>query len=276
MPVFGSALKPMARICRRYSPGLRFSTRYLPALSDSTLTVILVLRLRACTKAPRNGLPSGPVTVPVMVAASAPEIAAMIEPTPSIRRVVARIDIPPGLKLVCWKPIPMLSVAPSVRSSQLCRVMAGLVPAPLPAVGATVVVDRLAHPSAGNGATTRVAPTSLSPRPDVSRLDHLAPALKLDLDALSELVRRALDLVEIERVEALLHVRQLGDIDDAAMKQGDDLVGRASRDQNSDPLISGEDRIAGFRGGWNVRQLLRALLARQYERAQSPLLDMRH
>jgi len=40
-----------------------------------------------------------------------------------------------------------------------------------------------------------------------------------------ELVRRALDLVEIERVEALLHVRQLGDIDDAAMKQGDDLVG---------------------------------------------------
>src|SRR5258706_9436386 len=99
MPVFGSALKPMARICRRYSPGLRFSTRYLPALSDSTLTVILVLRLRACTKAPRNGLPSGPVTVPVMVAASAPDIAATIEPTPSSRRVMARIDVPPSLKL---------------------------------------------------------------------------------------------------------------------------------------------------------------------------------
>src|SRR5579871_3919841 len=98
MPLFGSALKPMARICRRYSPAGRFSTRYLPALSDSTLTVILVLRLRACTKAPRNGLPSGPVTVPVMVAASAADIAAMIEPTPSMRRVVARMGIPPGLK----------------------------------------------------------------------------------------------------------------------------------------------------------------------------------
>src|SRR5882762_2758941 len=128
------------------------------------------------------------------------------------------------------------------------------------------------------GASTRPerALRTPSPRPDVSCLDHLAPALKLDLDALGELLGRALDLVEIERVEALLHVRQPGDIDDAAMKQGDDLVGRASRDQNADPLISGEDRIAGFRGGWNVRQLLRALLARQYERAQSPLLDMRH
>src|SRR5262252_3360147 len=33
--------------------------------------MILVLALRACTKAPRNGAPSGPVTVPVTVAASA-------------------------------------------------------------------------------------------------------------------------------------------------------------------------------------------------------------
>jgi len=99
VPVFGSALKPMARICSRYSPAARFSTRYLPAVSDSTLTVILVLRLRACTKAPRNGLPSGPVTVPVMVAASAPDIAAMTEPTPNIRRVIARMAVPPGLNL---------------------------------------------------------------------------------------------------------------------------------------------------------------------------------
>src|SRR5260370_37794633 len=114
-----------------------------------------------------------------------------------------------------------------------------------------------------------------SPRPDVSRLDHLAPALILDLDALSELLRRALDLVEIERVEALLHVGQLGDIDDAAMKQADNLLRRAGRDQDSEPLISREDRIAGFGGGWDVRQPLRARPARQDQRTHSPLLDMR-
>src|SRR5437588_7331087 len=45
--------------------------RYLPALSESTLTLIFVLALRACTKAPRNAAPSGPVMVPEMLAASA-------------------------------------------------------------------------------------------------------------------------------------------------------------------------------------------------------------
>src|SRR6516225_7774971 len=83
-----------------------------------------------------------------------------------------------------------------------------------------------------------------SRRPEVSRLDHLAPAFKLALDALSELGRRALDLVEIEGIEALLHVRQPGDVDNAAVEQVDDLLARAGRDQNSEPLISGENRIA--------------------------------
>src|SRR5260370_30087936 len=275
MPVFGSALKPIARLCRRYSPGLRCSTRCLPVLSDSTLTVILVLRLRACTKAPRNGLPSGPVTVPVMVAASTPDSAAMIEPTPSIRRVVARIDIPPGLNLF----VESLSQCShrrhraALRVNQSSGVMAGLVPA--------IHVLRYSAgktwmPATSAGMTLRVMPNGPSPRPDVSRLDHLAPALNLDLDALGELLGRALDLVEIERVQALLYVRQLGNIDDAAVEQADDLLGRASRDQNSEPLISGEDRMAGFRGGRDVRQPLRSPLARQHERTQGPFLDMRH
>src|ERR1700730_10054971 len=37
------------------------------------MTVILVFALRACTEAARNGAPSGPFTVPVMVAAYANE-----------------------------------------------------------------------------------------------------------------------------------------------------------------------------------------------------------
>src|SRR6266853_866613 len=43
--------------------------RYRPLLSDRTMTVIFVFAFRACTKAARNGAPSGPVTVPVTVAA---------------------------------------------------------------------------------------------------------------------------------------------------------------------------------------------------------------
>src|SRR6516165_283090 len=58
-------------MARRYSPAGRFSIWYLPALSESTLTVIFVLALRAWTKAPRNAAPSGPVTEPLMLAASA-------------------------------------------------------------------------------------------------------------------------------------------------------------------------------------------------------------
>src|ERR1700704_4125808 len=37
------------------------------------MTVIFVFAVRACTKAARNGAPSGPVTVPVMVAPQANE-----------------------------------------------------------------------------------------------------------------------------------------------------------------------------------------------------------
>src|ERR1700682_4061227 len=46
---------------------------YRPLLSDSTMTVIFVFAFRACTKAARNGAPSGPVTVPEIVAAYANE-----------------------------------------------------------------------------------------------------------------------------------------------------------------------------------------------------------
>ncbi len=42
MPVWGSAVKPTARISRRYSPAGSFSIRYRPRLSESTIVVILV------------------------------------------------------------------------------------------------------------------------------------------------------------------------------------------------------------------------------------------
>jgi hypothetical protein len=57
-------------------------------LSESTLVVILVLRFFAWTKAPRNGLPSGPLMTPVIVAASAAETHAAIA-KPRVKRVTA-------------------------------------------------------------------------------------------------------------------------------------------------------------------------------------------
>src|SRR5215813_1285057 len=69
-PLLGSALKPSARTCSRYSPAGRFLTAYRPWLSVSTLTVIFRAPWRACTNAARTGAPSGPFTVPVIVAAS--------------------------------------------------------------------------------------------------------------------------------------------------------------------------------------------------------------
>src|SRR5450631_4510498 len=78
---------------------------YLPWLSESTLTVILVLRLRACTKAPRNPLPSGPVTVPAMVAASAADTAAqpaIAKTKPSVERVTAAMASS-SHELFCWR-----------------------------------------------------------------------------------------------------------------------------------------------------------------------------
>src|SRR5262245_21598715 len=62
----------------RYSPAGRSSMVYLPSGCDSTLTVILVLALRACTKAPRNAALSGPVMVPEMVAADAASIVRIV------------------------------------------------------------------------------------------------------------------------------------------------------------------------------------------------------
>src|SRR6516164_8363492 len=69
--------------------------RYLPALSESTLTMILVFALRACTKAPRTAAPSGAVTVPDTVAASAVLIGkAKGANTPRSSRAAERMAFP--------------------------------------------------------------------------------------------------------------------------------------------------------------------------------------
>src|SRR6266550_6806548 len=95
--------------------------------------------------------------------------------------------------------------------------------------------------------------------------DHLAPGIELNLDALSELLGRAFDLIEVERLQALTHVRLADELDDSVVNCGDDLLWRSGRHKNSQPLISFQDRIASLGDGWNVGQLLRTHLAGQRE-----------
>src|ERR1700716_2741500 len=79
--------------------------RKCPCGSDSTLTVILVLALRACTKAPRNGALSGPVTVPATVAACTSEpVATATARIPTGNQVNDRMALPPvRSRRVCAK-----------------------------------------------------------------------------------------------------------------------------------------------------------------------------
>jgi hypothetical protein len=65
-------------------------------LPDSTLTIILVCVFTAWTNAPRNGVPSGPLTVPVTVAAS-----------PVIEKAIAKMAIAIVLDIMrITSPVP--------------------------------------------------------------------------------------------------------------------------------------------------------------------------
>src|SRR5205085_10403111 len=69
---------------------------------DSTLTVILVLALRACTNAPRNPALSGPVTVPEMVAAGAAAVARIVPAMPAANHVNDRMASSRGFHVFGW------------------------------------------------------------------------------------------------------------------------------------------------------------------------------
>src|SRR5262249_58826088 len=73
------------------------------------------------------------------------------------------------------------------------------------------------------------SPTNSTPlfRLDVGRPDDLAPDLGLDLDAVSEFLRRTSDHFEAERRQALLHVRQGKNCHDLALERADNLVRRS-------------------------------------------------
>src|SRR5215468_5512644 len=113
-----------------------------------------------------------------------------------------------------------------------------------------------------NAAPPPPANSTPSFRLDVGRPDDLAPDLGLDLDAASELLRRACDHFEAERRQALLHVRQGKNCHDLALERADNLVRRSGGRQESHPTVALDLRIAGLDGRRYVGKKLRARPAR--------------
>ena len=88
---------------------------------------------------------------------------------------------------------------------------------------------------------------------------------------LDEFLRRARDRLEAEHRQALPDVRQRHDPDDLAMEESDDRFRRSGRNDDALPVVAHDVRIAGLRRRGQVRQRLRARLARHREAAQLAL-----
>src|SRR5262245_33495199 len=115
---------------------------------------------------------------------------------------------------------------------------------------------------------------SASLRLDMAGSDYVAPLFNLVPDARVELLGRACHQIKTKRCQAFLHVGHANDLDDLAMEQIDDNLRRPSRNENTDPIITLDFRIAGFSHGRHVRLYLRACFAGDGERTQCTCLDI--
>src|SRR6516165_8529038 len=122
----------------------------------------------------------------------------------------------------------------------------------------------------GKSARSSVETSSL--RLDVGRPDHLAPCFEFRRDSPREFLWRASDRVI---AEALLHFRQRDYLDDLAMEGGDDLLWRSGWNEDPNPTVALDVRITHFSHRWNIGHCLGALLARDRQRPQLAVLDIR-
>src|SRR5262249_24649076 len=111
----------------------------------------------------------------------------------------------------------------------------------------------------------------ISFRPDVGCFNHLGPFSEFDLNVLGEFLRGTRDRFEAKHSKLLLDVGQRHDLDDLAMKESYDLFWRSGRYDETLPVIARDIRVADLRRGGQIRQGLRARLARHCEAAQSAL-----
>src|SRR5262249_5321045 len=122
--------------------------------------------------------------------------------------------------------------------------------------------------SRANGAS----PSSF--RLDVGCFDYLGPFRKFDLDVLGEFLRGTRDLFEAKHSKPLPDVGQRHDLDDLAVKESYDLFWCSGRYDETLPVVARDIRIAELRRGGQIRQRLRARLARYREAAQFALYHL--
>src|SRR6516165_8677187 len=111
---------------------------------------------------------------------------------------------------------------------------------------------------------------SSSFRLDVGCLDHLGPFHEFDLDVLGEFLRGARDRFEAKHSKPLPDVGQRHDLDDLVMKESYDLFWSSGRYDETLPVVARDIRITELRRGGQIRQGLRARLARHREAAHLP------
>jgi hypothetical protein len=99
-------------------------------------------------------------------------------------------------------------------------------------------------------------------------------AFEVDFDVLGEFFRGACDRLEAKHSKPLPDVGQRHDLDDLAMKESYDLFWRPGRYDETLPVVARDIRIAELRRGRQIRQRLRARLARHREAAQSALYHL--
>src|SRR5262245_21580174 len=92
-----------------------------------------------------------------------------------------------------------------------------------------------------------------SPRLDAGRSYHSCPFRDFRPEKGCTLVGRIGDRLKAKLRELLLRDWQRNDLDDFAIEQGDDLAWRSDRDEDSNPVVALDVRVAGFGHGGYVR-----------------------
>src|SRR5687767_14381524 len=132
-------------------------------------------------------------------------------------------------------------------------------PAPPPVMSATLPERRLMRRSFRRGA---------------GRLDHLAPAPDLGADPLREVLRRAGDDLELERLELAAHLRRLCKARDLAVVTLYDRTRCAAGREKTDPCHGLEVREALLDHRRHLGRGRKALAPRGGDGAQLPLLHV--
>src|SRR5262249_48886078 len=110
--------------------------------------------------------------------------------------------------------------------------------------------------------------------PDVGCFNHLGPFRVFDLEVLGKFLRRTRDRFEAKHSKSLPDVGQRHDLNSLAMKESYDLFWRSGRHDETLPVVARDVRIADLRRGGQIRQGLRARLARHCEATQSALYHL--